>query len=182
MGRLVSSSNAISCARSSLPLLLPLFFLSRLQLTFCLFATMARASASAIVPERNEQSECSDGRRGSLRPMSVNSAVSCSRDLRARLDGETCLPIQYYILRAFFSSSSLTLIFSFTIATNVSGLRRFGPHRRDKMCLNGTSECECNEGRRRSQRRLMSVGRGVSCCVWGALFLPFFKTFSLLLP
>ncbi len=104
--------------------------------------------------------ECSDGRRGSLRPMSVNSAVSCSRDLRARLDGETCLLIQYSILRAFFSSSSLNLIFS-RLQLTYACLRRFGPHRRDKMCLNETSECEWNEGRRRSRRRLMSVGSAV---------------------
>ncbi len=136
---------------------------------------MARASASAIVPERNEQSECSDGRRGSLRPMSVNSAVSCSRDLRARLDGETCLPIQYYILRAFFSSSSLTLIFSFTIATNVSGLRRLRPHRRAQMCLNGTSVCEWNEGRRRSRQATDERG---PCCY--LLFAPSSNPFYLL--
>lgn len=64
----------------------------------CAWAEWAHASAA-------------NGRRGSLRPMSVNSAVSCSRDLRARLDGETCLLIQYYFLRAFFSSSSLLPLF-----------------------------------------------------------------------
>ncbi len=114
--------------------------------------------------------ECSDGRRGSLRPMSVNSAVSCSRDLRARLDGETCLLIQYSILRAFFSFSFLNPYFSLSrLQLTFACLRRCGEHRRATMCLSGTSASECSDGRRRSRRRLMSVGSAVSGC-FAALF------------
>ncbi len=113
--------------------------------------------------------------------MSVNSAVSCSRDLRARLDGETCLLIQYSILRAFFSSSSLNPYFFLSrLQLTFACLRRCGEHRRATMCLNGTSVSECNEGRRRSRQATDERGQ---CCymLYAAIFNLFHFSFSSLL-
>ncbi len=84
------------------------------------------------------------------------------------------IPVDIFHNCGPFATDYLVILFSATLLRlTFACLRRCGEHRRATMCLSAMSDSECSDGRRRSRRRLMSVGSAVSCCVFG-LFISLF--------